>query len=452
MRLNEEMLSPADAGRWSRDRACHLLRRTGFGCTAAEIARVHADGLNKSVTRIVAVADEPTDFVAESESLRQTALASGNIADSKMWWLHRMLRSNNPLAEKLTLLWHNHFATSFAKVQSVEAMLAQNATFRQYAAGDFGKLLAAMSRDVAMLLWLDGNGNKKRQPNENFARELFELFALGVGNYTEADIQQAARAFTGWHVRNKQFWFDSAQHDDGSKTVFGNRGRFDGSDIIAMCLKHPACSAFIATKLLRCFATDQPTAPAIAAVASRLRVNDMHIGKTLATLFASEYFYSDGVRSSLIKSPVDLVVGTLRTLDVHGDKGNAAGPNLVPTFMLLAELGQDLFEPPTVKGWEGGRQWVSSASHLVRIRFASQITAGEPFGRSRFTKDLAENIRSESGQTCLQAVSQQLFGRRLPEQLERKLERVWNDSSTNPREKVAELVYLMLSLPEYQMA
>ena len=244
-------------GQWSRSAATHLLWRTGFGASADEIQQATQDGLDKTLDRLLAPPVETAEFGKADALLRQAAFDSGSIADLKAWWLHRMTASANPLVEKLTLLWHNHFATSNAKVDSVPLMAAQNDLLRRESLGNFRPVLHGIAKDVAMLVWLDSNSNRKRHPNENFSREVMELFSLGVGNYSEHDIQEAARAFTGWHVRNGEFWFNAIQHDTGEKVVFTKRGNFDGGDVIELCLEHPACPRFLAFKLLRADAGNQ---------------------------------------------------------------------------------------------------------------------------------------------------------------------------------------------------
>ena len=260
------ILAPQDARQWTRRDATHLLWRAQFGASVSEIDRAHKESLSKNLDRLLTPQPESEEFQAVEPLLRETAYDTGSISDLQMWWLYRMHYSANPLREKLALFWHNHFATSSAKVRSVPHMAAQNDLFRSESLGSFRKMLHGMTKDVAMLIWLDGNANRKRQANENFAREVLELFSLGEGNYSEDDIKQAARAFTGWHVRADKFWFNERQHDYGSKTIFGRTGKFDGGDIIDLSLEQTACSRFIAFKLLRTFVLDQPTEAHITAL------------------------------------------------------------------------------------------------------------------------------------------------------------------------------------------
>lgn len=358
---------------WTRQDAIHLLWRTQSGATPAEVDRATGDGLQATVKRLINPQAESENFRATESVLHQSATASRSIGALKNWWLYRMLHSANPLAERMALFWHNHFATSNAKVRSARHMAAQNQLIRQHALGSFRDLLSAMARDVAMLKWLDSNANRKRQPNENFAREVMELFALGVGNYSEHDIKEAARAFSGWHVRKEEFWFNKTQHDDGEKSVFGKSGNFGGDDIIQLCLAHPACPRFLARKLLAAFVAPNPDKATTEALAQRIRAHDFDMAKTMSELLQSRAFFDPGARRAIIKSPVDLVVGAYRAL------GNRA--KLPQSVQLMADLGQDLFEPPTVKGWEGGRLWINATSMLQRTNFAADLLSGDKYGR-----------------------------------------------------------------------
>lgn len=365
-------LSPLPRSAFQREAAAHLLRRLQFGVTPEEVDRAVSEGLSATVERLLTVQPESEDFLRAEASLRQTALAASSIAALKAWWLYRLLNSANPLREKLTLMWHNHFATSYAKVNNVSLMAQQNDLFRAQAWGDFRQLLPAVARDPAMLVWLDGSANRRRRPNENFAREVMELFALGLGHYTERDIQEAARAFTGWQLRDGVFWFNVSQHDAGTKTIFGRTGRFTGADVLELCLEHPACPRWLAYKLLRQFVSDEPSAALIDRVAGSFTRHKLQVRPVLFELATSAEFFAEEHCQALIKSPVELVVGTLRT---------AVQRVVLPAVVeLLSRLGQDLFEPPTVKGWEGGRQWIQTSTWIARWNFLTELLQGTSFG------------------------------------------------------------------------
>jgi len=401
---------------WTRQDAIHLLWRTQCGATTEEVDRAVEVGLEATVGRLIEPQPEVEKFDRTESVLLQSATASGGIDALKNWWLYRMLYSANPLAEKMALFWHNHFATSNIKVRSARHMAAQNTLIRQHALGSFRELLGGMARDVAMLKWLDSNANRKRQPNENFAREVMELFTLGVGNYTEHDIKEAARAFSGWHLRKEKFWFNKLQHDTGEKEVLGKSGTFGGEDILEICLAQKACPRFLASKLLAAFVTGNPNKATIDALAQNIRANDYDMAKVMRTLLLSEEFFAVESRRSLIKSPVELVVGAYRAL------GNRA--KLPQSVQLMADLGQNLFEPPTVKGWEGGRLWINATSMLQRSNFAADLLSGDTYGR--IAKPSASSNYEEL-----------LLGKEL-------------DSDVSERD-LRGRIQLLMSLPEYQL-
>ncbi|MCH8173063.1 MAG: DUF1800 domain-containing protein [Proteobacteria bacterium] len=404
---------------------------------------VEARDVAYSLDRLLTPQHESPEFESSDRLLRQLAVDTGNINHLKAWWLYRMLNSANPLVEKVSLFWHNHFATSNAKVGSVEHMAAQNDLIRREAVGSFRKLLSGMARDVAMLIWLDGNANRKRQPNENFAREVMELFSLGVGNYTEQDIKAAARAFTGWHLRDDKFWFNQRQHDFTQKTILGKTGDFSGEDVVEICLEQAACPRFLAGKLLTTFVMPRPGERVVEQLALRIRAHDFQMAPVFRELFGSELFFSTDVRRTIIKSPLELVLGAYRAL------GNR--PNLQATIRLLAKLGQDVFEPPTVKGWEGGRLWIHSASMLQRANFAPALTSGSRFG----TIDDPESVLASAGRKTPDDVVRYYTDLLLSgdvdqasrEQLIEYLRKAEGDRGSRSRG----LIHLIMSMPEYQL-
>jgi len=444
-RSPDGVLAPLDTRKhgWNRRDATHLLWRTQYGASFAEIEQSTAAGLEKTLERLLAPQAESSDFKSSERLLRQLALDTGNIDDLKAWWLYRMLNSANPLLEKMSLFWHNHFATSNTKVQSVKHMVSQNDLIRREAVGSFRKLLHGMTRDVAMLIWLDGNANRKRHPNENFARELMELFSLGEGHYTERDIVQAAKAFTGWHVLDGKFWFNKRQHDFGQKSVLGRTGDFDGDDVIEICLAQAACPRFLARKLLKAFVTSHPESPIVEQLAHRIRLHDFQMTPVLRELFGSRLFFSSEVRHAIIKSPLELVLGTYRAL--------GSRPHLPSTVRLLAELGQDVFEPPTVKGWEGGRLWINSATLLQRANFAAGITSGTRFGEIADPEITATRHGLNTPTDIVRHYIDLLLARDISSESEQQLTDYLRDA-TGPRgRRIRGLIHLIMCLPEYQL-
>jgi len=290
----------------------------------------------------------------------------------RAWWLQEMLTTDSPLTERMTLFWHNHFVSSQQKVKSTALLVRQNLLLRRYALGNFGELLHAVARDPAMVVYLDNVSNRKGSPNENFAREVMELFTLGEGHYTEQDIREAARAFTGWSLDRwtGDFRFYPRLHDNGEKVVLGQRGRFNGDDVLDLLLAQPATAEFITTKLWREFISLQPDPQAVKRMASHFRNSRYDLRTLMRDLLTSDAFYASGNRAALVKSPVDLVVGTLRLFDLHPQ-------DLRPAALATRNLGQDLFGPPNVKGWPGGEAWINSQTLLARRQLLSRLFRGE---------------------------------------------------------------------------
>ena len=437
------LLAPYDTARegaWSSREAAHLLGRAQFGFTSKELDRAVKEGLNATVDRLLAPQAESAEYQKAEAALKQTALATGEIGDLKVWWLYRMWGSANPFDEKLAVLWHNHFATSHAKVRSVPQMLAQNELIRTHALGDFKQLLHGMAVDTAMLVWLDGNANRKRHPNENFAREIMELFALGVGNYTEKDIQEAARSFSGWHVREGAFWFNRLQHDESPKTVFGQTGNFDGKQIVDLCLAHPACPRFLAMKLLKTFVLANPTTEQIDAVAARLSHHQLVVAPVMRELLTSQLFFEAAQRRAVIKSPLDLVVGSLRAV--------SQSVKWPPVAKVLADLGQDVFEPPSVKGWEGGRLWVNSSSLLMRTNFATELASSDRW--ATLSKPILDGAGGTS-ESVVARLDKWLLGGTADERLLSDLALHHKQADGDAIQKLRGVMQLVMSLPEYQL-
>jgi uncharacterized protein (DUF1800 family) len=439
------------AAAWTRSATANLLRRTGFGPTGPEVDQLHeligGKGLEAAVDRLLAGADEAADVSARHERLKSAALSTGDIKDLKAWWLAKMLRGANPLVERMTLLWHNHFATSQTKVNSVPKMLAQNELFRRHAVGRFGDLLAGVARDPAMLIWLDGRQNKRRAPNENFARELFELFGLGVGNYTETDIKQAARAFTGWTLRGDEYFFDPHQHDTGPKTVFGKTGAWDGDDILRLTLEHPACAKFLAFKILREFAAHDPPADILADLATTLRESKHDVRAALRRMLLSAWFHGG---TSLIRSPVLFVAGALRSLGSADESFPETSVNLRTATDLTARLGQDLFEPPTVKGWDGGRNWIHSATLLQRTRFIGELLSDKGPGRIAPQTELVARAKLDGPAAMVDHYLTLLIATPVSPATRTALEGMIHSSSP-AEEDLRALLQAILTLPEAQL-
>ena len=359
------------ASPWNRGRVVHLHRRAGFAASWQEIERDLKDGPQVSIARVldgkVRQDSAPKDFSAVRAAMADAAITADHPDRLKAWWVHRMLCGPDPLGERLTLLWHDHFATSNQKVNDLSAMRRQNAVLRELARAPFGELLNAAVRDPAMLVWLDAPANRKGHPNENLARELMELFSLGIGNYTEGDVKEAARSLTGWTVVDGVFREARDEHDAGEKTIFGRKANWTGSDLIKALVDMPATSLRLARRLCGLFFGEAgPDESAMRDLAAGLREQQLDVGWGVATVLRSSAFFGDANIGTRVLSPVEYIAGATIAL------GQASDP---PSTLVLADwnarLGQDLFYPPNVGGWLGGRSWLSSRSLVGRANFAS---------------------------------------------------------------------------------
>ena len=356
-----------DADRpWNRRRAAHLFRRAAFSGTHEELAVAVQDGIEPTIEKILDAGTSDTgtldtgaaeSFGKEMDESARYLITGGNVRRLSSWWLLRMANSPAPLLEKMTLFWHGHFATSGQKVNDVDAMLRQNQLLREHALGKFEPLVQGISRDVAMLTYLDSTNNRKTRPNENYARELLELFCLGLDNYTEKDIKEIARCFTGWEVRKvsgaAKFKFNQQQHDESSKSFFGRSGNLGGEEAVQIVLDQPAAVRFIARKLVRFFMFDDAAISdeLIEPVAETLRQNDFDVSPALRLIFRSNLFYSDQVVAQKIRGPVELVVGNDAATGGKSQYGTDARATGVtgPTAVVSAECQRLGRRPQMVK-------------------------------------------------------------------------------------------------------
>jgi uncharacterized protein (DUF1800 family) len=349
----------------------------------------------------------------------------------------------------MTLFWHNHFATSHTKVQDVPLMLRQIALLRTHALGDFRALLDAIGKDPAMLIWLDSTSNRKAKPNENYAREVMELFTLGRGHYTEKDIQEAARAFTGWFVVGGSFREMPAQHDDGSKTIFGRTGRFEGGDVARILLDQPACAAFLCRKLFRQFVSDvdSPSDALIAPLAEALRSNDYNIRVPVELILRSRLFHDPVTRRRRVKSPVEFGVGLVRSLEVLKPTVSAEA-----LAQACARMGESLLVPPSVAGWEGGSAWINTTTTVERTNLVlGMLSASDAaFGKRLDPRALAErhgfSAPAEMGRYYVDLGVQDAFDESVRGRVMRAAE--GSDRNSAARETAT----LVFTAPEYQLA
>jgi len=381
--------------------ARHLVSRTGLGADWETIQRLQGRTREHAVNYIVRPHSPHTPKPPRMTSwdVRQKMYESENIRLKmdmykrtvvegdrlKQWWLNHMLETRSPLIERMTLFWHGHFTSSLDKIRQVELLYKQNQMLRRNSLGNFAHMLKAVAKDPAMTVYLDGYMNEKNSPNENFARELLELFTVGRGHYSEADVKQVARAFTGWSVdRFKMVYiFNRKEHDEGIKTVLGKPAR-TGDDVIRILLEHPRTAMTIAEKFWNYFVSDaEPEQRYTQQWAKAFRQSGYEISILLKEVLKSEPFWSEKYRGTLTKSPADLLVGTLRTLPYRPlPAGEMVG--------ILRLMGQDLFDPPNVKGWDGGYKWVDSQTLMVRTSLLSKLSRGNMNARVNGGKGFPE--------------------------------------------------------------
>ncbi len=379
------------------DDARYFLTRIGFAPDRAEVARYV--GLTReeavasvlSTTRTIAVTPMPL-WTAEPiptrternawtpDERRAEQQTRGQRYDElRAWWVREMIATPSPLTERMTLFWHNHFTSAQDKVSWPQSMAQQNALLRRDALGNFATMLHDVAKDPAMLQYLDGASNRKGKPNENFAREVMELFTLGEGRYTQRDVAEAARAYTGWGVDpdTAAYVWQPDRHDAGTKTVLGETGPFDGDAVLDILLARPETADFVVRKLWREFVSESPDPAQIEPVAARFRASHYDIKVALRGLFLTDAFWDERNRGALVKSPAEFVVGAVRAFDIGYE-------STAPFAGTIRNLGENLFYPPNVKGWPGGATWINSSTLLARKQFVEQMlrsTAAAPPAR-----------------------------------------------------------------------
>ena len=365
----------------------HLLRRAGFGATPEELEGYVAKGYEASVEELLHPADESPieEDVVRRYHMDQNSLMLVESAQS--YWIYRMINSKRPLDEKMALFWHSLFATAYGKLNHAKGVVNQTNMFRRCGLGHFRTLLLELARDPAMIFWLDNKDNHKDAPNENFGRELLELFSLGIGNYTEDDVKACARAFTGWTIANQdymsirasrdsiwphgrldwQFVYRPEDHDDTGKTFLGHTDRFNGEDIIDIICEQPATAWFVASRLYTFFVSDTIDESAVQTLADEFTRTNGQIESVMRTLFMSDFFRSESVRFSRVKSPVELVAGTARLAGSH----RFPDWSIINLAMDTNFMGQEILNPPSVEGWHTGSEWIDTGSLVERINSAA---------------------------------------------------------------------------------
>jgi hypothetical protein len=485
--------APTESDPFDEVKAAHLLNRAGFGGTPEEIERVQKLGPERAVEWLLdfpdapaeeqdddnnspdlsSIAGSPSDFRQYYRQLRgkspdekkqlQQQFAQANrqaVETTTQWWLNRLAFGKYPMQEKLTFFWHGHFTTSAKDERAALLMWKQNELLRQNAGGNFETFVRSISRDPAMLDYLNNNENRKAHPNENYARELMELFTLGIGNYTEDDVKQAARAFTGWGHDGTDFVYRVNQHDEGTKTFLGSSGTFDGDDVITLILQHPACPRFISGEIFKLFAYDNIDPGLSIALAQILYTNHYQLRPLYRTILTSKAFYSPQSVGVQIKSPVQLVVGTIRML----------GLQMPPTQALasaLNQMGELPFMPPNVRGWPGGRMWINTSTLFIRYNTGVWLAGGEVPALERLDRkgdsrgplpdrlarptdfDPAAADANGAADAVVDAWLKRLIQRPIDTDKRQVLVNVLADGVNT--DSVRKVVQLIVSMPEYQL-
>ena len=489
------MLEQLPGNQWNTATAAHLMNRAGFGGNPEAIGNLHALGLGRAVSWFLDYERIPDDTPApdwahpdpgmaeRKQAIRKAAdpetrrmldqqmyqEENAEMADLRYWWLRRMALGPRPFQEKMTLFWHGHFATSFEKVRNPYFLWLQNDTLRQNATGNFSQLLTAVAEDPAMLVYLDGAQSHKDHPNENFAREVMELFTLGEGNYTEQDIQQAARAYTGWGLSHDQtqYQYHPGNHDENAKTVFGQTGNYSGEDVLNMICAKPECSRFIAERLWRFFVQDNPPPASVQALADVLHQSGMDLHHTMGVLFRSREFYSQAAIRAQIKSPVQWLIAAAHQLQ-------APLPTQPMSLVILRQLGQELFQPPNVKGWDGGIAWITTNNLLDRYNYAAALVEGNRVplpGLEGQMKSLLNSVSPDGlldvaptnvmplftavdladSQNFLAALQARFINAELKPQREAVLAEFLRSRSPIEETDIRKAIRLIMCMPEYQL-
>ena len=489
-------LSPIRASDFGPAQARHLLMRAGYGATPAKLAEWHDLGLDAAVQRLVVyndiplgdldIADLDPDVVRKHTAEERRAYlraradkdqkkldefrrmrVAANFEDRRMhaalqrWWVERMAETPRPMEERLTLLWHSHFATQHRNVRDAYLMEKQNNFLRENANGSFADLANGIVHDPAMIKFLNNDKNKKQRPNENLSRELMELFTLGEGHYTEDDIKAGARALTGYHVNDNDFLFDRRQHDDGMKTILGHTAKFNGTNFVKVLLAHEACARYIALKLYRHFVADvsddwdlldNGTREVVDGLAKLLRESDYELKPVLTQLLKSRHFYDAAVVGKQIKSPVQIVAGTIHQTGapLRDSRGVA---------LALRGMGQQLFEPPSVAGWEGGRSWINTSTLFMRQNTSAYLISGVVPGKA-FKKvevnyhpeRLLEGFDDRSVEVVVDRLCDSMLGHHVGAERRDPLVRFMQGREKGvTNDSLVALLLLITAMPEYQL-
>ena len=428
---------------WNLARAGHLFRRAAFGAGWKQLQQALSDGPQRTVDKLLKPQADAEAFNATYDEYEASV---NSINDLRAWWLRRMIQTPHPLLEKMTLFWHNHFATSGTEVKNARLMRQHLQFLRSRALGSFKILLEGISCDPAVLIWLGADVNRKALPNENSVRPLMETFTMGPGCYTEKDIQEASRAFTGWFVLRGRLRYIPREHDDGIKHILGQKGNFGSDDVVRILLEQPTTPQRIACKLYRRLIseTEEPNLDLIAPLA-RSFAKDYDVLKPTETILRSNLFFSPMAYRQRIKSPVEFALGV-----IEGMEGVVSTTQLAQD---LADLGQNLYNPPTVKGWTGGRHWINSAAVAGRSNLALALLRGSgPYEKKLNPRTVVEKY----GHSTPESASQLLLELFLQDDVEPGVREILSKTIQTTADGfdacLRRFAHAVVTLPEFNLA
>ena len=437
---------PDAAHPWNLAMAGHLYRRAAFGADWDRLRQALADGPQKTIDRLLKPQGDAETFNRTYDDYEASAAGSESADNLRPWWLRRMIQTPHPLLEKMTLLWHSHFAVSNFKVKNARLMQQHVQLLRNNALGSFESLLGAICEDPAMLISVDAAENRKARPNNNFAGVLFDAFTVGPGNYTENDIHESARAFTGWFVRRGESLFIRHQHDDKPKRIFAQAGSFAGADVVRILLRQPATAQMVVRKLYRLLIceTEQVQDRLVAPLAESF-AKDYDISRLVGTMLRSNLFFSSAAYRRRVKCPVEFAVGIVRGLEA-----------MVSTTQLAedtANLGRNLYHPPTVKGWTGGKYWINDATLMGRHNLAVAMLAGSgPYGGKLDPWAVAGRHEHTTLDSATQFAIDLFLQGDIPENTRNALTETAAKNKGKPADVMRQCVHAIVTLPEFHLA
>ncbi len=436
---------PSSQRPWTLAMAGHLFRRAAFGANAAELKSALSDGPSESVDRLMRPKADVAAFDKAFDRDENTVARSGSIESARAWWLRRMIESPFPLQERMTLFWHSHFGVSNARVDDAGMMVHHQQMLRTHALGFYRPLLEAVSQDPAVLTSAGANASRKAQPNENFVRQLMEHFSLGPGNFGEEDVHEASRAFTGLFVLRGRIRYLDREHDPGSKRVLGQQGQWAAQDIVRIVLDQPSTPLLLVRKLYRWFVseTDAPADQLLRPLV-RLMGDQHNVGRVVETILRSNLFFSKWAYRRRMKSPVEFALGAIRAMET--------GVSTIQLASDVGRLGQSLYAPPTVEGWQGGGYWINAVTMLERARFASLLFAAKgPYDGKVDPARIAERYGQTTGHAAGELLVRVLLQDDLPDAVRKS---ILDDASSKKKEVNAWLrkaAVQLVSAPEFQL-